>query len=121
MARGQDIFGLMSSVHVVATLHIRPGQEDEALRVLRELVEQVHAKDEGCIRYAFGRDAQVPRTVVFVGVWASGAAATAHGASPHQQAVVDRFDELFEPPIEIRTLELVPAGAPVKGSFGAAG
>jgi quinol monooxygenase YgiN len=111
----------MPHVHIVATLHIRAGREAEAERVLRELVDQVHAHDEGCVRYAFGRDAQDPRTVVFVEEWATPEAAEAHGASAHQQAVIARFDELFEPPLEIRTLEPVPAGDPRKDAFGAAG
>jgi quinol monooxygenase YgiN len=78
-------------IHVIATIHIKPGQRDAFLAEFHRLVPMVHA-ETGCIEYgptvdvASGLAAQEPPrddVAVIVEKWASLAALKAHLQAPH--------------------------------------
>jgi quinol monooxygenase YgiN len=71
------------SVEVVAEITLVAGQEEAGLEALRTLAEETHAKDEGCLLYAFHRDTAEPTRVVAVEKWESLEALRAHGKTEH--------------------------------------
>jgi quinol monooxygenase YgiN len=77
----------MSEVVVVAEIGIAEGKRDEALAALRQLCEETHAKDEGCLLYALQLDPADESHVFMIEKWDSAEALQKHGASDHIEAV----------------------------------
>jgi len=76
----------MSEVVVVAEIELVSGQEEQGLAALRELVEQTHANDDGCVLYALHRVSGEQSRVVMIEKWESMETLVSHGGSEHIQA-----------------------------------
>jgi quinol monooxygenase YgiN len=93
---------MVETVQVVARLVARRGMEQEAAGVLEGLIEPTRAEG-GCLRYELFQSTEDPRDFVFVEEYAGPDALDAHMKSRHVQAVLEKVDQLFEVPPEIRT------------------
>lgn len=91
-------------IHVIATIHLKPGVRDAYLAVLRANVPTVLAED-GCLGYAPTEDAPSglppqggvrPDVVTIVEGWTSLDALRAHLATPHMQAYRVQAKDLVE-------------------------
>jgi quinol monooxygenase YgiN len=69
---------------LVVNMRAQEGKEDEAVEVMRELVEATR-KEPGCIHYIPVRSADDPRAFLFYEQYVDKAAFEAHGASEHFQ------------------------------------
>jgi quinol monooxygenase YgiN len=76
----------MSEVVLVAEIELAEGQEEAGLAALRELCEQTHANDEGCLLYALHRVAGEDSRFVMIERWTSSEALQAHGGAEHIKA-----------------------------------
>jgi quinol monooxygenase YgiN len=105
-----------SPVVVVATIQVKPGNEDEALAAFNASIPPTH-EEPGCLRYALHRDLDDPTRFVFVEQWASAEALAAHGATPHLKALFAAVGPLVAaPPVNVRTAA-VPFGDAAKGAL----
>ncbi len=91
-------------IHVIADLHIKPGQRDQFIKVFNQLVPEVLAED-GCIAYGptvdtpAGHEAQPPindNLVTVVEQWESVETLAAHSAAPHMAAFFEAHGHLLE-------------------------
>lgn len=103
-------------VTVIARFQVRPGREADAEAALGDLIAATH-DEAGCLACALHRDAGDRRALVIVERWTSPVALDNHDLQPHAAAFRDRAGELFEETPEVRVLEPVPAGDPMKGSL----
>jgi quinol monooxygenase YgiN len=101
---------------VIAHIQVKPGREAEAEAALAELVSATHG-EAGCQSYALHRDAEDPRTLVFVEKWTSSVALDGHRLQPHMAAFAAQAGELLEGPPRVQVLEALPLGDPMKGSL----
>lgn len=102
-------------VTVIATFTVKPEQEDEALAILRGVVEATHG-EEGCVRYTLHRANNKPNTWSIVEQWRSQEDLDAHFTQPHMQPMAEAVGMLAEPPT-ILFCEPVAVGDPEKGSL----
>ncbi len=72
----------MSSLHVVATIPVKPESAELASAGLSQLA-QATREEEGCISYVLYESAAAPGTFVTVEEWRSQDDLDAHLASPH--------------------------------------
>jgi quinol monooxygenase YgiN len=103
-------------VVVVATIQVKPGNEDEALAALTAAIAPTHEED-GCLGYALHRDLDDPTRFIFVERWASAGALDAHGRQPHLKELLGKVGPLVAaPPVIVRTAA-IPAGNTQKGAL----
>ena len=105
----------MSAVVAIATLTPQPGKTDELVSAFTTLVEQVHAREEGCLLYALHRHPDGQR-LVMVEKYTGPDAVKAHRASEHFKAAGAALAGLLAGPPEVLALEPVPLGDPAKGA-----
>jgi quinol monooxygenase YgiN len=103
-------------VVVIATIQVKPGNEDEALAAFTESIPPTQA-EEGCLGYALHRDLADPARFVFVEQWASGEALDAHGRTPHLKELFGRVGPLVSAPPSIIRTSALPIGDPGKGAL----
>lgn len=105
----------MSEVVVAAAFKIKPGREQEAEEVLREVARATHG-EEGCITYALHRGLDEPGRFVLIERWRSRADLDAHLQQPHVTRLADTADALDEP-AGVWFTEALPEGDPEKGAL----
>ena len=71
------------SVKVVADNWVRADAVDGFIAAAKELIEQTHANDAGCLSYGLYRDKADPLHLTVLEEWASLEALNAHSASAH--------------------------------------
>jgi quinol monooxygenase YgiN len=103
-------------VVVVATIQVKPGNEDEALAALTAAIPATHEED-GCLRYALHRDVEDPTRFVVVEQWASAEALDAHARTSHLKELFGKVGPLVSAPPSIVRTSAVPVGHPEKGAF----
>jgi quinol monooxygenase YgiN len=103
-------------VVVVATIQVKPGNEDEALAAFTASIPPTHEED-GCLGYALHRDLEDPTRFVFVEQWASAEALDAHGRTPHLKALFGAVGPLVADPPAIVRLAPSPVGDAEKGAL----
>jgi len=96
---------------LVATITPLPEHRDEVRDALVEAVTAVHDEPDADL-YALHENAEV---FVMIEQYRDAAAVTAHGSSPALASLVKRLDGLLSGPLDVVTLEPVPAGDPAKG------
>ena len=99
-------------VIVVATIKPKPEYRDEVIAAMKETIEQVHDED-GCELYALhsGDD-----RLVMIERWTSAEALQAHSkGSPGLQQLNQALKGKLEVPLDVVTLDPVPAGDDTKG------
>lgn len=101
-------------VVLLVTQRVHPDRHQEARAALAEMVQAVHARDEGCRLYALHGVAGDPSRLIMIERWASRAALEAHAGRPHVAALA--HVEALDGPPEITVLEPLTVGDPVKGS-----
>lgn len=102
-------------VTVVATMKIKPGLEEDALAILRGVIENTHG-EEGCIKYTLHRAHNEPGAFCIVERWRSQADLDAHFKAPHMASLQKAVEMLSEPP-QILFCEQIEIGDPAKGSL----
>jgi len=85
------------SIKVVADNYIREDAVDEFVAVVKELIVETHAKDEGCIAYGLFRDTADPLHLTVLEEWASQEALDAHANSEHFQRLFPSFEAASQP------------------------
>jgi quinol monooxygenase YgiN len=101
---------------VIAHLQVTPGHEAEVEAALSELVDATHG-EAGCQTYALHRDPDDPGAYTFVERWTSMVALENHRHQPHMAAFAEKAGALLAAPPDIRVVESVPLGDPMKGSL----
>ena len=105
----------MSVVTVVATFTVKPENEDEAIGILKGVVEATHS-EEGCLLYTLHKASTKPQTYKIVEKWRSQDDLQEHFGKPHMKPMTDAVGMLAEPPT-ILFCEPVPVGDGEKGSL----
>lgn len=104
-----------AEVTVIATMKVKPGEEERALEILQGVIASTHAED-GCVKYTLHRATNEPGAFSIVEKWRSQADLDAHFKEPHLQPVAEAMKLLAEPP-HILFCEPVGVGDPDKGSL----
>ncbi len=106
---------MAEEVTVVATMKIKSGLEEDALSILRGVIEATHG-EEGCVKYTLHRSSNEPGAFCIVERWRSQADLDRHFTEPHMAPLTRAIEMLAEPP-QILFCEQVDVGDPVKGSL----
>lgn len=93
----------MGLTYVSATVVAKDGREDELEQALSAVVEEVR-KEEGCVRYDLHRS-DYGNVFLFYEIWESPAHLTAHGKTPHMNAMRDATADLVVGVAEVNTWE----------------
>jgi quinol monooxygenase YgiN len=93
-------------VGVIAKLKIKEGKMDEALKMFKELMEEVK-KEEGTIYYTLNKDMADPNMIIVVERYKDMAAFQTHTGTPHFSAFSKRVGGLLEGGLEMALLEEV--------------
>lgn len=102
------------AVVVVATIEAAEGHEEQVEQALRATIPAVHA-EPGCELYALHRDPRSPSTFVMVEKWASAEALGVHSKATALTELGKALDGLLAAPLNVRTLQPLPAGDEDKG------
>lgn len=102
-------------VTVIATFTVKPDHADEAIEILKGIVEASHG-EEGCLLYTLHQANNKPDTWSIVEKWRSQEDLDAHFRMPYMQRMVDAAGMLLEPPT-ILFCEPVPVGDEGKGAL----
>jgi quinol monooxygenase YgiN len=97
---------MATSLHVLASLHALPGQENELKTVLLTLIEPTRA-EAGCIRYELWQSQLTPTEFVFVEEWESEADEQRHLQSAHVQQAFLEGQPLLAAPATIHPYRLL--------------
>jgi quinol monooxygenase YgiN len=100
---------------MIATLYALEDQEETGHAILREAQTSTH-NEAGCRLYALHVDESDPRSFVIIEIWDDDAALESHIASPHIQALIAKSEGVFAGPPELKRLNALPGGHPVKGA-----
>ncbi len=87
-------------IRVVARDHVKPECREEALKLVKELVEETR-KEEGNIAYAFHQDINDPDFFAMIEEWESPQALQAHGNSEHFTRIIPQLGALMAEPTRI--------------------
>ena len=71
------------SIKVVADNWVRAEAVDDFIAASKELIEQTHANDGGCLAYGLYRDKADPLHLTVLEEWADQSSLDDHCASPH--------------------------------------
>jgi quinol monooxygenase YgiN len=93
-------------VGVIAKLKIKENKVDEALKMFKELMEEVK-KEEGTIYYTLNKDMADPNMIVVVERYKDMAAFQTHAGTPHFSAFSKRIGGLLEGGLEMALLDEV--------------
>lgn len=102
-------------VTVIATFTVKEEHEDEAVSILKGVVEATH-KEEGCLLYTLHKATNKPQTYTIVEKWRSHEDLEAHFVQPHMKPMVDAAGMLVEAP-RILFCEPVLVGEVAKGQL----
>ena len=102
-------------VTVIATMKVRPEDEERALGILEGVIAASHG-EEGCVKYTLHRATNEPGAFAIVEVWRSQEDLEAHFKEPHMAPIAQAFELLVEPP-QILFCEPVAMGDPEKGAL----
>jgi quinol monooxygenase YgiN len=102
-------------VTVIATFTVKPEHADEALEILKGVVENTHRED-GCLLYTLHQASNKPSTWSIVEKWRSEEDLQAHFKLPHMQKMADAAHMLSQPPT-VLFCEPVPVGDAEKGAL----
>jgi quinol monooxygenase YgiN len=105
----------MSEVVVVAEIGIAVEKREEALDALRVLLDETHAKDEGCLLYALQLDPADESHVFMVEKWASPEALQAHTETDHIKGFLE--SGVLSGVLTMTVLQQAGFGDSVKGSL----
>ena len=100
---------------MIATMKVKPGDEERALEILRGVIAASHTED-GCVKYTLHRASNEPGAFAIVEKWRSQADLDSHFKEPHMAPIADALELLAEPP-QILFCQPVAAGEPDKGSL----
>ena len=106
---------MAGEVTVVATMKIKPEDEERALGILKSVIAASH-REEGCVRYTLHRAKNQPGAFSIVEVWRSQDDLDAHFKEPHLAPIADALAMLIEPP-QILFCEPVTVGDAEKGAL----
>ncbi len=106
---------MAEEVTVVATAKIKSGLEEDALAILRGVIEDIHG-EEGCVKYTLHRSQNEPGSIAIVERWRSQEDLDKHFKEPHMAPYAKAIEMLSEPP-HILFCEQLEIGDPVKGSL----
>jgi len=95
------------SVRVVADNYLRPDAVEAFVAAARELGEQTHAHDAGCLAYDLFRDKADPLHLTMLEEWESQEALDAHLASAHFQRLFPVFESSAAKPGTVTVYEPV--------------
>jgi quinol monooxygenase YgiN len=82
----------------VVRCRLQDGKQEEAERLINELVTSVEEQEPGAIGYAFHRNVRDLKELLLVESYACNEAFLVHNMSPHMLRFRARFTELFDPP-----------------------
>src|SRR5680860_1884089 len=104
---------MANDVTVVASMKVKPGEEEGALEILSGVIQATHTED-GCVKYTLHRSSNQPGAFCIVEKWRSQAELDEHFKQPHMAPLAEAVELLSEPP-QILFCEPVAVGDTVKG------
>jgi quinol monooxygenase YgiN len=84
-------------INVIARFKMQPGKQDEALKVLKDMVAAVEANEPGALVYVMHRSQVDPLEVYVYEGYADHAAFDAHRKTPHMKELQSKFSHLMDP------------------------
>ena len=106
---------MAGEVTVVATVKLRPEDQERALAIFEGVIAATHGED-GCVKYTLHRATNEPGAFSIVEVWRSQEDLDAHLKEPHMAPIAEAFEMLSDPP-QILFCEPVSVGDPDKGTL----
>lgn len=88
------------AIRVVARDHIRPECIEEAIKLVKELVECTH-KEEGNISYEYYQDINAPEFFAMIECWESGEVLEKHMKSEHFCRIIPQLEKMTAEPSRI--------------------
>jgi quinol monooxygenase YgiN len=107
---------MAAEVTVVATMKVKPEDEERALAILEGVIAASHG-EEGCVKYTLHRATNQPGAFSIVEVWRSQEDLDAHFTEPHMAPIAEALRMLVEPP-QILFCQPVAVGDADKGVLG---
>ena len=89
------------SITLIATMKARSGKEELVKEVLLSLISPTRA-EKGCVTYILHQDCDDKSLFMFYETWTSKESLDEHLKTPHLKDLLDRSDELFAAPLEIK-------------------
>jgi quinol monooxygenase YgiN len=80
----------------MARFRVLDGKQDEALEVMRAMVQRVRDGEPGCLAYVCHRSFAEPAEIVWYEAYEDEAALGAHGGSEHMQAFRQRLPDVVD-------------------------
>jgi quinol monooxygenase YgiN len=102
-------------VTVIATMKVMPAEVEQALEILRGVIESSHGED-GCVKYTLHRSTNEAGAFSIVEVWRSQEDLDAHFKQPHMAPIAQALEMLTEPP-QILFCAPVAVGDATKGTL----
>jgi quinol monooxygenase YgiN len=90
-------------IAVIATLPVKPEKREAALAAAREMMAGV-ANEDGTLEYTLNIDEEDPDTLIFIERYRDMTALTAHNATPHFKAFMEKAAEFAAEAPAIRVL-----------------
>lgn len=95
--------------HRIARFQVRPGQDSQALEVVRTFVGKIGESEPGTLRYESYQEVEQPARFLHVMEFADAAAEEVHEGTAHVKAFVDALHPLCETPPQLPAVRLVSA------------
>lgn len=103
-------------VTLIFRAKMKPGKEEDAIKMMSSMVESVKAKEPGTLIYGFHRPQEDPSELVFYETYADDEAFKTHSSTPHMGEMRGAFAELFDPTtVKLERLDSVAGFARATG------
>ena len=79
-------------IDLIGTLQVKPGMEEQAEDLLRQLEHETAENEQGCLRYQWYK-AEPTGLYYLLQRWTNQAALDAHAKAPHMTALLPRIAE----------------------------
>lgn len=89
------------NITLIATMKAKSGKEELVKEALLSLIQPTRA-EKGCVTYILHQDCDDKALFMFYEDWTSKGALDEHLKTPHMKELLDRSDELFVAPLEIK-------------------
>jgi len=92
-------------IGLVAVLTIKPGMEEKAYEICRQMAEEVNKKEQGCLLYEPYRSRENPSEIFFIEKYSDIEDLEKHRNTEHYLAFREKIKDLLEKPPVVTELD----------------